>query len=290
MSPEHDQSTQERELDMAKHKPPSSEDAREAEAARGPSIELFRALLTEAGVDQSSLSVRHHVRHAQSSMTLNLILFDEDIDQVAECLRTRVQAPESHNTERVVSRRPRPKRGDGIKQVRVLHGHVDFESAYEVDDYAFRRSGRKVRYWMETATKGPKMRGRQRLVSQATDPTHEEEVWKKPQYGSYHDMLIMYVDSGNRVSEWSVNEGRYWPRHDARMRLMGIYEQLTDEQRARYDILLDASISQSQWDEWNAEIELMAQHIRETGTDPNHAYAFGTDLEVARRRARKDLE
>lgn len=157
-----------------------------------------------------------------------------------------------------------------IERVRVLNGHTNPDTAYLVDDYPYGSLRCKRRTWVETATKG-KAKGQQRFVAQTTDPRRLGEVWNKPHAWQYHSFVAMFLDEQDHVSYWSDG---LWvtPAGDARMRLMGIYDQLTDEDRARYDLQVKLSqrpgIAATSWRAWEEAIHALAGHVRETGTDP----------------------
>lgn len=155
-----------------------------------------------------------------------------------------------------------------IDKVRVLQGHTDAESAYLVEDYPYGfRLRCKIRYWIETATKGA-AKGTDRFVSQTTNPKRPEEVWNKPKTSTYLELGVMYLDEVDHVQWWGVHL-HMGPVDDARMQLMGIYDQLTDDQRKRYDALLALSRKyRPQWEEWEERVSAIAEHIRSTGTDP----------------------
>lgn len=158
---------------------------------------------------------------------------------------------------------------EAIERVQVLQGHTDEESAYLVDDYPYGfRLRCKIRYWIETAGKGAK-RGQQRFMSQTTDPKRAGEHWNKPKGSTYSLMAVMYLDGEKHVQWTGASEYGLTPEHDARWRLMGVYDQLTDEQRETYDLLLKVSKRYPrQWEEWEERVALVAEHIRETGQEP----------------------
>jgi len=151
--------------------------------------------------------------------------------------------------------------------------HIDQDSAYLVQDYPYGRRLRcKIRYWVETATKGAK-RGQQRMVSQTTDPRREGVVWNKPDLtsrGGYSLMVFMYLDGNGHVKPFSVSEYDLIELPVARMHLSGIYEQLTDADRERYDLLCKASrhYNPTVAGEWDAKLDKVMRYIDTTGQDP----------------------
>jgi hypothetical protein len=155
-----------------------------------------------------------------------------------------------------------------IERVKVLHGHTDQDTAYVVDDYPYGFQLRcKIRYWVETATKGA-AKGKQRFMSQTTNPKRPGEVWNKPKGSTYSLLVVMYLDGNGHVQQWGASEF-FDPQADSRARLMGIFDQLDEEQREAYDALLAMSRRyQPQWDEWEGRVTALAEYIRQTGADP----------------------
>lgn len=154
-----------------------------------------------------------------------------------------------------------------IDRVQVLHGHTSPENAYVVSDYPYGSLRCTIRFWLETATKGaPK--GQTRFVSQTLNPKRPGEHWNKPRRRTYHQIVAMYLDSINHVQWWGIGYS-LTPGTDARARLMGIYDQLTERDRRRYDLLLAHSQQQTtQWEQWEETLSAITRHIEETGQDP----------------------
>jgi hypothetical protein len=155
-----------------------------------------------------------------------------------------------------------------IKQVRVLNGHINQDTAFLVDDYPYGRTLRcRRRTWIDTASTG-KRKGWQRFVSQTTNPKQAGEVWNKPHASVYDPFIVMYLDENEHVGYWNVGLG-VTPHGNARMKLMGILDQLTAEDRDRYDALQSTSKRYAApWDEWDLKITALANYIGKTGTDP----------------------
>jgi hypothetical protein len=125
----------------------------------------------------------------------------------------------------------------------------------------------QIRYWVETAAKGA-AKGKQRFVSQTTNPKKPLVVWNKPHPSTYSRVAAMYLDQKDHVHVWGIGDYMY-PAEDARMRLMGIYDQLTETDRMRYDALVSISRGyKPQWEEWEDRINALACHIEATGADP----------------------
>jgi hypothetical protein len=157
----------------------------------------------------------------------------------------------------------------GIERVKVLQGHTDEGTAYQVDDYPYSfRLRCKIRYWIETATKGAK-RGQRRFVSQTTDARADNIWWNKPKASNYVLMAVMYVDSAGQVDWSGISEYGLTPQADASWRLRGIYEQLTDAQRHEYDKWMTVSRRDVEgWARWERIVADIAAHLQKTGDEP----------------------
>jgi hypothetical protein len=70
--------------------------------------------------------------------------------------------------------------------------------------------------------------------------------------------------------QWTgISEYGQTPESDAWWRYRGIVAQLTDEQRATYDLLLRISRRYAQpWQEWDAKVATIAAHLEATGQEP----------------------
>jgi hypothetical protein len=155
-----------------------------------------------------------------------------------------------------------------IKLVEILNGHTSADTAYLVKDYPYGRRLRcQRRTWIETAVKG-QYTGRQRFMAQTNDPRKDGIAWNNPHASTYDPFIAMYLDHENHVAYWNAGPG-VTPDGDARMRLMGLYEQLTTADRERYDALVARSKHYAEpWTRWDEKISELAAHIRETGSDP----------------------
>lgn len=134
--------------------------------------------------------------------------------------------------------------------VTVLHGHTTPETAEVVEDYPYGRILRcKIRYWVETGIKGAG-KGRQRFVSQTTNPKAPEETWNKPKASQYGPLVIMYRNGNNHVrwygfsSTYSMEPAQYHEVH-----AMGMPEQFTPEQRKMFDFMTKRAYTPA-WDRW----------------------------------------
>jgi hypothetical protein len=154
-----------------------------------------------------------------------------------------------------------------IAPVRVINGHTSAETAYLVPDYPYGRLRCKIRYWVETATKGSG-KGEQRWVSQTTNPKVPGEVWNKPKASTYSALVAMYLDEKDHVQAHHVP---FWitGEVDTRTRAMGVYDDFTEDQRKKYDALLSYSrrVNPTTWAEWDAKVAKVAGHIRDVGAE-----------------------
>lgn len=135
----------------------------------------------------------------------------------------------------------------------LLQGHNSPETAYVVDDYPYGfRLRCKIRYWIETATKG-QMSGKQRLCSQTTNPKKPLELWNKPRYGTYSALLVMFLDGENHVATAAVHAFS-GPEEFATFET--VYgPDLNDEQRKRLTVLklVSRRYSPNSWAEWETK-------------------------------------
>jgi hypothetical protein len=156
-----------------------------------------------------------------------------------------------------------------IERVRVLNGHTTADNAYRVDDYPYGGQLRcMIRYWIDTAAKGAK-KGQQRFTSQTTDARRGNTTWNRPKASTYSLLAVMYLDGKDHVQWTGISEGGIRPEQDARWRLNGIYQQLTDNQRHRYDFFVAASKQYAEpWDRFARTVTDIAEHLRTTGAEP----------------------
>ncbi len=151
--------------------------------------------------------------------------------------------------------------------VTVLHGHTSAETAYLVDDYPYGfRLRCKIRYWVETAHKGAS-KGQQRFMSQTTNPKVAGEPWNKPKGSTYSLMVFMFLDDEQHVRHCGVSQYGATPEGDAWLRLSGIYAQLGDEQRERYDAIVAASRQgyAPPWGQFEDMVKRLAEWMRDNG-------------------------
>jgi hypothetical protein len=156
-----------------------------------------------------------------------------------------------------------------IEPVTVIHGHTSPETAYVVENYPYGGLRCRKRYWVETATKGAK-KGEQRLVTQTTNPKKAGEVWNKPHPGGYSMFVLLYMDGAGHVHAWQISMYSLYGAAEYRNHLSGVYEQLTDEQRKYYDVVVAFSARRNPTTYYEADWTLahVMNHIRDTGDDP----------------------
>lgn len=165
-----------------------------------------------------------------------------------------------------------------VVKVQLLHGHTSPETAYVVDDYPYGYRLRcSIRYWIETAEKGAK-KGQQRFMSQTTNPKRDGEVWNKPKGSTYSRMAWMYVevdgdpDTEGHVKWTGVSEYGVTPEQHARYLLSGLYEQMTEEDRAAYDFLVRLSQKYARpWQEFAELVKVLREYVAQEGQLPEPA-------------------
>ncbi|WP_406639096.1 hypothetical protein [Amycolatopsis sp. WGS_07] len=154
-----------------------------------------------------------------------------------------------------------------IERVRVLSGCTSPETAHLVHDYPYGSLRCQRRTWIHTAENG-QHKSMQRFMYQTTNPKRSSTFWNKPHASAYSMFTVMYLDQNDHVDHRSLGLGDR-PARIVRMQLMGIDEQLTGHDRARWDFLYASSRRYAkQWDEWEETLNALAEHIRTTGTDP----------------------
>jgi len=164
-----------------------------------------------------------------------------------------------------------------IQRVTILGGHTSPDTAYLVDDYPYGYTlWCKIRYWVETATKGT-AKGQQRFVADH-EPKAAGEPWNKPKASTYTSLVVMYLDDVEHVKSFHVS-CYLSPVGDARFRLMGLYDQLDESTRAKYDQLL--RIAQEgypdPWDDFEAAVSALAAHLDRHRDTPKLDGAVWTD-------------
>lgn len=96
-----------------------------------------------------------------------------------------------------------------MASLEVLRGHVSPETAYVVDDYPYGfRLRCKIRYWVESNGKKGS-----RVASQTTNPkVPGREVWNRPKYSTYSDLVFLYLDDAGHVRHATVHALSEGPR------------------------------------------------------------------------------
>jgi hypothetical protein len=85
----------------------------------------------------------------------------------------------------------------------------------------------------------------------------------------------MYLDAAGHVQHTGISGYGIDPHEDARLRLIGIYEQMTDSDRDIYDRLLAASHEYSdQWDRWEDIVAFLIEHLSRHGEPPRADNGF----------------
>lgn len=127
----------------------------------------------------------------------------------------------------------------------LLRGHVSQDTAYLVDDYPYGRRLRcKIRYWLHTADTG-QAKGYVRLMSQTTNPKATGEPWNNPRRSTYATWALLYLDNREHVEWWPFQWAGPTPWDHLLFQLRGLPDQLTGEERQRYDRLVCRSATSS---------------------------------------------
>lgn len=120
--------------------------------------------------------------------------------------------------------------------MQVLHNHVSPDTSLMIESYPYGfRLRCKIRYWLETATKGS-AKGQVRLMSQTTNPRLPGEVWNKPKGSVYADVAVLLQDPSNGHVCWD-SISRYSNPNRFREFRAAYYDQMSDQDKAKFDIL-----------------------------------------------------
>jgi hypothetical protein len=161
---------------------------------------------------------------------------------------------------------------------KVIHGCVSPETAHVVPDYPYGRTLRcKMRWWIETATKGSS-KGEQRVMKQTSNPKKidlmrpEMLFWNKPKASTYSLLKVIFIDEEDNGYTKSDGLGlhSWWY---AIMAFKVAYEkQLDDDQKKRLAFIENNSrVGSSYKKEWAAFDEGALGHVL---TDDNLTKAF----------------
>lgn len=161
----------------------------------------------------------------------------------------------------------------------LLTGHTTPETAYNVDDYPYGRTLRcKIRYWVETATKGSG-KGQSRPMRQTTDARRDNIPWNKPKAGTYSDMVFLYLDTrNNHVRFWAI--GHYTNVYNdayAMFVASGLYNQLPQADKDKLDkmLALTRKMNPTSAAEWTEKVEKVKAGAEEHGLENPDLYKLG---------------
>jgi hypothetical protein len=160
----------------------------------------------------------------------------------------------------------------GLARVRLLGGHVDALSADVVEDHPYGGGLRCwIRYWIDTDTRRGHA-GWQRFVSQTTNPRRPGQPWNHPKESTYAPRIWMYLDGDRQVQRARISQGGVAPHTDAWLRIVGIYDQMTDTDRHTYDELLRAAQAfPDGWDRWHDTVAFLVDYLAEHRNEPPEA-------------------
>lgn len=95
----------------------------------------------------------------------------------------------------------------------IIHGCVDEETAFVVNDYPYGRLRTQIRYWVESKPKFG-----DRFMAQTLNP--KTGRWNKPKAGTYSALIIMYLEE--------QEDGRLFVKHAG----VGNYASTEDVEKA----------------------------------------------------------
>jgi hypothetical protein len=106
-------------------------------------------------------------------------------------------------------------------------------------------------------------------VSQTTNPRRPGQPWNHPKQFTYAPRMWMYLDEAGHVQPTGISQSGIDPHVDARLRLMGIYEQMPADDRLVYDEMLALSKAfPDRWDRWADNLAFIADQLREHANTP----------------------
>ncbi|MFI5777003.1 hypothetical protein [Nocardia sp. NPDC051570] len=117
---------------------------------------------------------------------------------------------------------------------------MDAESAFVVDDYPYSYHLLcKIRYWLETSTKGAK-KGDVRMVTQTTNPRRPGESWNTPKLGQYSALRFLAQYENGHVDSVPL---AVWTTAERWMRfyLSGTWALLNAYERKRVGLVVTLS-------------------------------------------------
>jgi hypothetical protein len=163
--------------------------------------------------------------------------------------------------------------------VMVLRGHTSMATAHLVDhDPTLFTTGASVRYWIDTVTSGPQ-RGKQRFVSQFSNPNRQGDPWNQPKRGSYQLMAWMFLDANDRIGHLGIGTNGLTPCLHTAIGLLGISDQMTTGERVGYDLIFQASQRDPRpWLDWDREVDMIADHLLLTDDRPPVLHDRATKL------------
>jgi hypothetical protein len=130
--------------------------------------------------------------------------------------------------------------GHDLGPVTVLHGHTTGDTAYVAEPDPVGGMDRRTRYWLHTVTRGAGA-GRVRLMEQG-ELRNRPGAWRPPMGSEYADWAVLYVDARGRVGWSPIGKAGPNPWLHLRMRLQGIFGQLSADERLGYGPRLETAM------------------------------------------------
>jgi hypothetical protein len=164
----------------------------------------------------------------------------------------------------------------------IILGATSPETAHVVEDYPFGFTLRcRIRFWTETATRGA-AKGRQRFMSQTTNPKKPGEFWNKPKASTYSDMVVLYTDAEKgHVHHYGLHAGQ-GPEAFAIFLATGLYEQFDEAHKKQYKVVEYGSryFNRRSWADWHYRASAICTAMAGAGGDADKAYATVEKLEL----------
>jgi hypothetical protein len=109
-------------------------------------------------------------------------------------------------------------------------------------------------------------------VSQTTNPRRPGNPWNHPKASTYAPRMWMYLDEDRHVQHTGLSQYGVDPHEDAQLRLLGIYDQLPEPDRAVYEQLLAASRQfPDPWNRWEDTVGFLTEHLSKHHGEPPQA-------------------
>jgi len=113
-------------------------------------------------------------------------------------------------------------RFENVNALEQLKGHVDFDTAYVIEDYPYGRCRTQMKVWIETKQTGVLTKGNQRVVWCSLNP--KTGRWNKPKPNTYHRVVSMYLDDIGHVQSAGMSGNAGFNSIEAYLKIFEIPE------------------------------------------------------------------